>query len=51
MSKRFVALIIFKEGQAWAARALRKLVSGVRAFLECSPVEPRKPKDAPEIET
>ncbi len=45
MSKRLVALIIFKETQAWAARCVRNLVSRVQSFLECSPVDPAKPKD------
>jgi hypothetical protein len=47
MSKRLVALIIFKETQAWALRSVGKLAARVRAFLECSPAEPAKPKDTP----
>jgi len=37
VSKRLVALIIFKEAQAWALRLVRRVVVIVRTFLECSP--------------
>jgi hypothetical protein len=45
MSKRLVALIIFKEGQAWAVRSLRKLAARARAFLGLPAEQPPKPED------
>jgi hypothetical protein len=40
-----VALIIFKETQAWAVRSVGKLAARARAFLGLSPEQPPKPKD------
>lgn len=42
--RAFVALVIFKEAQAFAARSVRKLVSRARAFLDLPPEQPPKPK-------
>jgi hypothetical protein len=44
MSRRFVALVIFKEAQAYAARCARTLVAKARAFLECAPPDAATPK-------
>jgi len=41
----FIALVIFKEAQAFAARSMRKLVSRARAFLDLPSEQPQKHVD------
>jgi hypothetical protein len=48
MSKRLVALIIFKEIQAWAVRSVRKLVARGQGFVGLAPEPPSKPKEGPD---
>ncbi len=45
MSKRLLALIIFKETQAWASRSVRKLAARVRDLIVREPAERPRPKD------
>jgi hypothetical protein len=47
MNRRFIALVIFKEGQRWAAQCARNAVARARAFLECRPDEIARPKGDP----
>jgi hypothetical protein len=42
----FIALVIFKEAQAFVARSVRRLVSRTRAFLELATEQPSKHQGA-----